>query len=345
MADSIDTGSIEIPPGVQESWQKALNLISKISEVPAALIMRKHTEEIEVFATSKSEGNPYERGEKAKLKTGLYCETVMACRDRLIVPNALVDPLWDHNPDLPLGMISYMGWPVAWPNGDIFGTICLLDSKENGYDETQSELLYEFKELIEFSLRAIYEEIELHKSRKVISHIDAERRKFEKLSTIDSLTKLYNRRSFDDLSKPLYQSLYHSDSYAAIFVIDVDKFKTVNDQYGHLAGDEVLVKVADSLSNLSRRVDILARYGGDEFIMLAPDTDPSSAVAMANRILETIRDQTVEVGNHQIKITLSIGIYSEIPDSQDIQQGIAKADRALFQCKEKGRNQVSLMET
>jgi len=165
MYGELNTREITIPPDVRESWQKSVDLMAKITGVPAALVMRAHPEDIEVFVASRGLDNPYREFERAPLNTGLYCETVMANRERLLVPNALDDPAWDHNPDIELGMISYMGWPIVWPNGDIFGTICILDRKGNPHDETRSQLLYEFKELIEFSLRSIYDGLLLRGSR------------------------------------------------------------------------------------------------------------------------------------------------------------------------------------
>ena len=102
--------------------------------------MKVEPPNIKVFVSSESEGNPYERDEAASLNTGLYCETVMKTRELLLVPNALLDQEWKASPDIKLGMISYMGFPVAWPNGDIFGTICVLDSKRNEYSEVLQEI-------------------------------------------------------------------------------------------------------------------------------------------------------------------------------------------------------------
>lgn len=130
-------------------WQKTIDLVAQIFEVPAALIMRVHPTEIEVLLSSHTEGNPYKEGEKADLNTGLYCETVMATRSRLLVPNALKDKVWMNNPDIELGMISYFGIPLFWPDGSVFGTICVLDSKTREYSEMYQSLLWEFKNIIE----------------------------------------------------------------------------------------------------------------------------------------------------------------------------------------------------
>ena len=86
--------------------------------VPAALVMQVEPPNIKVFVSSESARNPYEQGELASLSTGLYCETVMKTRQPLLVPDAMDDEEWKSNPDIKLGMISYFGLPIAWPNGD-----------------------------------------------------------------------------------------------------------------------------------------------------------------------------------------------------------------------------------
>jgi len=148
---------IEVSEKEIENWQITVDLLSKIANTPAALIMRVHSDEIEVFVSSHSTGNVYHHGEKAPLDSGLYCETVMSTQRELLVPNALKDPLWDKNPDIALGMISYFGLPVTWPGGEIFGTICILDRQENAYSQLIRDLLMRFRDSVQFSLDRIYD--------------------------------------------------------------------------------------------------------------------------------------------------------------------------------------------
>jgi diguanylate cyclase (GGDEF)-like protein/PAS domain S-box-containing protein len=148
---------LTVPGTILDAWQATVDLIAEIMHVPAALIMRVHPWEIEVFVTSHSSGNVYEAGERAKLDTGLYCETVMDTQNFLCVPNALEDPHWDNNPDIELGMVSYYGLPLAWPNGEVFGTFCVLDDKANTYSETHRGLLERFRDSIQLSIDLIYQ--------------------------------------------------------------------------------------------------------------------------------------------------------------------------------------------
>jgi len=139
-------------------WQKSLDLLAQLFDVPAALIMRVHSKEIEVLLASNSAGNPYKSGKMAELDTGLYCEEVMQSHNQLLVPNALEDEVWKDNPDIPLNMIAYLGLPLFLPNGEIFGTICVLDNKIRSFTETNQKLLFEFKGIIEadFALNKSY---------------------------------------------------------------------------------------------------------------------------------------------------------------------------------------------
>jgi PAS domain S-box-containing protein len=149
------SAEIDIPSDVLEKWQDIVDLLAEIIHVPSALVMKVEPPNIKVFLSSKSEGNPYERDEVACLDTGLYCETVMKTRQLLLVPDALHEEAWKSNPDIKLGMISYMGFPVSWPDGQVFGTICVLDNKNNEYSELYRRFLLQCRDVLQADLRAL----------------------------------------------------------------------------------------------------------------------------------------------------------------------------------------------
>jgi len=133
---------IEVPTAILENWQEIVNILADMIPIPASLIMRFDDPNIEVFISSESEGNPYHPGDKEKVYgSGLYCETVIKTKDKLLVPNALADVNWKDNPDIKLGMISYLGFPILLPDGKPFGTICVLDNKQNQYSENVEKLM------------------------------------------------------------------------------------------------------------------------------------------------------------------------------------------------------------
>jgi hypothetical protein len=143
-----------LPPEMVDGWQAITDLLAELLRVPAALIMRLHPEDITVLVSSDSPGNPYSPGDTEKVwDSGLYCEHVIKTRELLLVPNAIEQRRWMHNPDIALGMISYMGLPIIGPTGSVFGTVCVLDNRTNPYSEPHKRLLGRMRDCIEDHLR------------------------------------------------------------------------------------------------------------------------------------------------------------------------------------------------
>ena len=138
-------------------WQRVVDILARLLQVPAGLIMKRVPPEHRVFITSRSPDNPYVVGDTFTLDSGLYCDTVMRDRRLLLVRDALKDPEWDRNPDLKHGMIFYLGLPLAWPDGSIFGTICVLDLQTNEQAITYTDLLVQFKDVVESDLEYLVE--------------------------------------------------------------------------------------------------------------------------------------------------------------------------------------------
>jgi len=160
--------STPVPREIVGKWQEIVNLTAEIMHVPSALIMRVEPPNIKVFVSSETKGNPYEQDEVASLDTGLYCETVMKTRQPLLVPDALRDEQWQSNPDIKLGMISYLGVPIIWPDGEVFGTICVLDKKPNEYSELYRKLLQQWRDVLQADLRSLatlHRELEVREAK------------------------------------------------------------------------------------------------------------------------------------------------------------------------------------
>ena len=144
--------SIKVPSEIFRKWQEIVDLLAEIMHVPSASIMRVDPPHIKVFVSSTSEGNPCEPG---ALDTGPYCETVMKTGQPLLIPDALENEAWKANPHVRLGMISYLGVPIGWPNGRIFGTICVRDNKRNEYSEAYLKLLLHFRDMLQADLKSL----------------------------------------------------------------------------------------------------------------------------------------------------------------------------------------------
>ena len=153
--DRTGASQLVIDDDTLSSWQQVVDLMAESCQVSAGLIMRITGQDIEVFVSSHYNGNPYKVGERETLLgSGLYCEHVLRSRRQLLVPNALADAEWRNNPDVKLNMIAYLGYPIVTPAGNVFGTICVLDQKENQFGVLYERLLEHFKEHIELDIAA-----------------------------------------------------------------------------------------------------------------------------------------------------------------------------------------------
>lgn len=151
------TGRPKISEEVITGWQKAVDVIARLAEVPAALIMKAEPPYIKVLIASKGEDNPYHPGDKDDMD-GLYCEQVIKTGESLNIPNALLDEDWNDNPDIELGMISYFGLPLYWPDGQVFGTICILDTSERHFSQDIIDLMNRFKDTVELHLKMLLQQ-------------------------------------------------------------------------------------------------------------------------------------------------------------------------------------------
>lgn len=145
----------EITDEIIKKWQQIVDLAAKIIGVPSAIITRLSENELEIFLTNENKENIFEKSAKFELGAGWYCENVAAQRNELVVENALASEEWKDNPSVPFNMISYMGIPIFWPDGEVFGTFCMLDNKENQYSEEYKALLKSLKEIIQEDLKSI----------------------------------------------------------------------------------------------------------------------------------------------------------------------------------------------
>ncbi|WP_165872654.1 GGDEF domain-containing protein [Celerinatantimonas diazotrophica] len=157
----------------------------------------------------------------------------------------------------------------------------------------------------------------------------------------DEVTGLYNRRGMYEYADQTMRSIH---PHAFLALIDIDYFKKVNDQHGHLIGDQVLRVIAELISSITRRSDLVARFGGEEFLVLMPDQTPEQALTWANRTLETISKHPIIVEDQHLFITVSIGLAQLSESVQTFEEGIEKADYALYQAKDEGRNCVRLYQ-
>ena len=168
-------------------------------------------------------------------------------------------------------------------------------------------------------------------------------KRVEEVAATDPLTGLYNRRHFGKLLEQLFAESHRYEKELACVMIDLDGYKQINDAYGHQVGDQLLLAAGKVISANLRKMDVAARYGGDEFILLLPHAGSQEAAGVAGRIRDEYRQAAAIVLRRNEPATMSVGIsssLSEMPVNSD--QLIAAADAALYQSKQRGRNRISV---
>ena len=166
----------------------------------------------------------------------------------------------------------------------------------------------------------------------------------ERLSLIDPLTELSNRRSFFTNAHCALQLAIRHQKQLSCAMLDIDFFKKVNDTYGHDIGDKVLVAVAKACKKEMRETDFLARFGGEEFCFLFPETDLDGAALIAERIRHSISKLKFAAENNSFSVTASIGVSNFLDLNDTMENMLKRSDDCLYKAKETGRNRIFLWE-
>jgi len=167
----------------------------------------------------------------------------------------------------------------------------------------------------------------------------------EVLAKTDGLTEVYNHRYFMDKIGEMFEDSKKKGTPLSLLMIDIDHFKTFNDNHGHMTGDVVLRDIAHILKSNCRKIDIVARYGGEEFAVILPETGSDEAENIAERIRTLVEKHRLSNGDRSQSVTVSIGVgTSGDKEIETVNALISLADKALYHAKARGRNQVVLGE-
>ena len=189
---------------------------------------------------------------------------------------------------------------------------------------------------------------ELQKTKRILTIKETELKaviaQADEVSHTDALTFLPNRRQ---IISDLQKEVIFSDSYGSplsISMLDIDHFKKINDTYGHTAGDEVLRNLASELREHIRYPDTIGRYGGEEFLIVLPHSPLKAAAEQAERLCKLVRSLLIKSGEHELAVTVSMGIAQYRIHKEDWEAFLNRADAALYRAKNSGRNQWATSE-
>lgn len=231
-----------------------------------------------------------------------------------------------------LGLHFYAGVPILNPDGYAVGALCLVGHVPRRFSRRDLESLADFAAIVE-------DEMMLGRADKTQRELISQVERLRIKAFIDPLTGTWNRGAIFDVLERESERARRGDSPLAICLFDLDRFKRINDTYGHQVGDLVLQETCLRVRNCIRPYDALGRYGGEEFIVVFPDCNYEQSMSQAERIRQAVEAGPFEVGPSKETITISVGVALFSAD-ESVDKLIARADKALYRAKDEGRNRV-----
>lgn len=264
------------------------------------------------------------------------CSVVVAQRAPLVIADLAQQP---ENPLWQAVLLKesyrfYAGMPLFSPEGWALGALCLLDHHPRSLTEAELEDLADFAALAEDAL--LFGQVD-QANQELASQIETLRLR----AMVDALTGVWNRGAVFDLAHRELSRARRTGTALSLVMLDLDHFKQVNDQHGHLVGDEVLKEVCRRLRACIRSYDAIGRYGGEEFLVVFPDTDANISGALAERLRRAVAERPLTVGDLELDLTISLGLTSTQPSDEEFETVLQRADDALYQAKREGRNRVA----
>jgi diguanylate cyclase (GGDEF)-like protein len=323
----------------EERFERVTRLACRLLDVPIATVTLIDAD-VQWFKARRGVADP------STSRAVSFCAHAILKEETLVVPDATADPRFAGNP-LVIGepfIRFYAGHPIHAVDGSRVGTLCIIDRKPRSLGASDLELLRDLAAWTENELR---DTAMSAAQRALISARDALRRK----AMLDSLTHLWNRQAIlDVLDRELARGRREGEP-VAVLMVDIDFFKRVNDRFGHLAGDAVLLETARRMRSALRSYDAIGRYGGEEFLAVLSRCSGADAVDIAEAVRARVAAEPVETAAGPIGVTLSLGVAATDAAASEHAEAstnglalVAVADAALYRAKAGGRNRVESAE-
>ncbi|WP_295893373.1 sensor domain-containing diguanylate cyclase [uncultured Vibrio sp.] len=300
-------------------WIKKIFRSDRVS-----IALQKDSKHLSLFALSGDETIPLERPIPI---VNTMVGNVFANQKLAICQDTSEETLLDCEWLAESGLLSCMDAPLIH-NDRCYGTINIAHRQKNQFTDEEARVLSSLASWIASQVRM---------QKQMV--------KMESLVNIDTLTGILNRHAFMEATQLINDKRRAFDNNHALLIIDIDRFKAINDQHGHLGGDEVLIALAKRIQNMKRKNDLFARIGGEEFVLLLSEITEDDAIEIAKKYRQSIEDMVVHYEDKHLRCTVSIGLSIPLDSDVNFRDILSRADSALYEAKNAGRNQVGYWGT
>lgn len=313
----------------EERFDRITRMACRLLDVPTALVSLVDSE-CQWFKSAQGLDAP------ETPRSISFCGHAITSSETLVVPDTLRDERFADNP-LVIGephIRFYAGHPLHADNGARLGTLCVIDHRPRKLTDSDLQALRDLAGWVSNELR-------LNLMNWAQRELIAERDELQRRAMIDSLTRLLNREAVLEVLEREMERATRTSSRLCVVVADVDRFKQVNDTYGHPTGDAVLKSVASNLRSAFRTYDAVGRLGGEEFLVVLSECGPAEGLRVAERVRLRVEGQVHDTPEGPLRVTLSQGMVTwDGTQEASPSQLIEAADRAMYRAKKGGRSRV-----
>jgi diguanylate cyclase (GGDEF)-like protein len=264
------------------------------------------------------------------------CRFVIEGKARIVCPDALLDERFvqAHAVVNPPGIRFYVAQPIRNAEGHVIGALCIADIRPREFSDEEQCLLEDLSYLLESTIALRYLSFSHEKALLLAGSLGLD-------VMTDALTSVFNRRGIIDMANHAYARCIHEHRSFSLALVDLDHFKAINDEFGHVIGDEALKEAAHRIQRAVRGGDIVGRWGGEEFLVVLPGSGPNVLQDVGNKLVQMVGGPFI-VQDCKLSLSASVGLAG-VGTAQDVFDEIAwleAADQALFMAKERGRSQA-----
>lgn len=329
-ADEEQRSKIELLRQAMTAFTSVLNLRQVLAQVmeylkmlipyDRAFLFLLDKNELEIAAAAGFSNNDDYLGRRIPARNPQF-EAINRNRYPLYLDDAETYRPFQELEDLNCGK-AWLGIPMLG-HGQVIGYLSIYNSNSGVYGGNEAELGQTFANQAAIAIE----------NARLFQQV-------QQYAITDGLTGFYNRRYFYELAEIEMRRAQRYGSDLSLTMIDIDLFKNVNDQLGHTAGDQVLIQLSHCLRSQIRASDSIGRYGGEEFVILLPETNAKNAVEVAERLRKSAEECVTYIDHSAVRVTISLGVAQLDEDCQSIDELFHRADRALYLAKQNGRNRV-----